>query len=60
MRFGVTDKQIVKLQMLTARPVIFDDVQVRVSDQFASYAHLDFDEANACLWKPGALGRILV
>jgi len=59
-KFGITDKQIVKLQMLTARPVIFDDVLVRVSDQFASYAHLDFDEANACLWKPGALGRILV
>ena len=59
-RFGVKDKQIVKLQMFTGRPLIFDDVQVRVSDQFASFAHLDFDEANACLWKSGAVGRILV
>lgn len=58
--FGVQDKQIVKLQMFTGRPLTFDDVQVRVSDEFASFAHLDFDEANACMWKPGALGRIVL
>ena len=58
-RFGVMDKQIVKLQTFTERPLIFGDVAVRVSPDFASYVHLDYDEANACGFRPGDLGRIL-
>ena len=58
-RFGVKDKQTVKLQTYTGRPLIFEDVLVRVSDQFATRVHLDFDEANACGYKNGDLGRIL-
>ena len=58
-RFGVKDKQIVKLQTYSARPVIFEDVAVRVSPEFASYVHLDYDEANACGFQKGDLGRIL-
>lgn len=57
--FGVTDKQVVKLQTFTDRPTVFDDVVVRVSADFATTAHLDYDEANACALKPGDLGRIL-
>ena len=56
---GVKDKQIVKLQVYTDRPVIFGDVLVRVSPDFATYVHLDYDEANACGLKKGDLGRIL-
>ena len=58
-KFRVTDKQVVKLQTYTARPVLFEDVAVRVSPQFASYVHLDYDEANACGFRKGDLGRIL-
>lgn len=57
--FGVKDKQVVKLQTFTARPVIFQNVAVRVSPEFASYVHLDYDEANACGFAKGDLGRIL-
>ncbi len=57
---GVADKQIVKLQTYTARPLIFDDVVVRVSPDFATYVHLDYDEANACGFSAGDLGRILL
>ena len=57
--FGVTDKQIVKLQTYTDRPLIFGDVLVRVSDSFATRVHLDYDEANACGFSRGDLGRIL-
>ncbi len=60
LRFNVTDKQVVKLQTFTARPVLFQDVIVRVSDQFSTAAHLDFDEANACGMKSGDLGRIIL
>lgn len=58
-RFGVEDKQIVRLQTYTERPLIFEDVLVRVSKDFATRVHLDFDEANACGYKTGDLGRIL-
>ncbi len=57
--FGVRDKQIVRLQTFTARPLVFDNVVVRVSSAFSDRAHLDFDEANACAMEKGDLGRIL-
>ena len=55
----VQDKQVVKFQVYTARPLVFEDVQVRVSPDFATFAHLDYDEANACGFVNGDLGRIL-
>ena len=58
-KFGVADRQNVKLQTYTARPVLFENVAVRVSPDFASYVHLDYDEANACGFQKGDLGRIL-
>ena len=57
---GVQDGQVVRLQTFTNRPLVFDDVVVRVSPQFATYVHLDYDEANACGFQSGDLGRILV
>ena len=45
--FGVADKQIVKVRLDTARPLIFDDVVVRVSPKFALAMHIDTDECNA-------------
>lgn len=57
---GIKDKQIVKLQTYTQRPVILCDVAVRVSPEFSDNVHLDYDEANACGWKPGDLGRVLL
>ena len=56
---GVENGQAVRLQVYTSRPLIFDDVAVRVSPEFADYVHLDYDEANACGFKNGDLGRIL-
>ena len=58
-RMGVKDKQVVKLQVFTQRPLVFDDVVIRVSPDFATYVHLDYDEANACGFRKGDLGRIL-
>ena len=58
-RFGVTDKQVVRLQVFTDRPLIVEDVVVRVSPDFATFVHLDYDEANACGYQMGDLGRIL-
>ena len=56
-KFGLKDGDTVRLQTYTQRPVRFDDTVVRVSPKFATFAHLDYDEANACGFVPGDLGR---
>ena len=56
---NVADGETVRLKVMTARPVVFEDVAVRVSPKFRTYVHLDYDEANACGCKPGDLGMIL-
>ena len=58
-RLGLRDKQVVKLRTCTQRPVVFDDVVVRVHKDFATSVHLDYDEANACGFQNGDVGRIL-
>ena len=58
-RFGVRDKQVVRLKVFTDRPVVFEDVAVRVNPNFAAAVHLDYDEANACGFRNGDYGRIL-
>ena len=58
-RFGVVDRQVVRLQTFTARPAVFEDVTVRISPDFAAAVHLDYDEANACGFQNGDWGRIL-
>ena len=58
-RFHVTDGQSVSLKTFTARPLVLEDVQIRVHKDFATFAHLDYDEANACGFQKGDLGRIL-
>ena len=59
-RLGVRDKQVVRLQTFTQRPCIFEDVVVRIHKDFAPAVHLDYDEANACGFQKGDLGRILL
>lgn len=49
----------VRLKVLTQRPLIFEQVPVRVSPAYTTYAHLDYDEANACGFRKGDLGLIL-
>jgi putative phosphotransacetylase len=44
---GVKDKQIVKVKIEGERSLIFDDVVVRVSPDYATYMHVDYDEMNA-------------
>lgn len=58
-RFGVSDKQVVKLQTFTSRPLIFEDVVVRIHPDFRAAVHIDYDEANGCGLGRGDLGRIL-
>ena len=54
-----TDGEEVSVKMSTERPLTFDGVVVRVSETAGLAMHIDFDEANACLFKDGDMGLIL-
>lgn len=56
---NVTNGQIVKVKVDSSRALIFDDVVVRVSPKFATYMHIDYDEANACGLTKGTRGYII-
>lgn len=58
-KFGVKDKEIVGAKIFGARPLIFDDVVIRVSKDFRTFMHIDYDEANACGFTKGTLCRIV-
>ncbi len=57
-RFEVVDKEIVAVRVLSHRPLIFDDVVVRVNDSYRLSMHIDFDEANAAGYTQGVFGEI--
>ena len=52
-RLGVENGEEVRLACLTSRPLTFGGVEVRVSPDYRSFAHLDYDEANACGFQKG-------
>ena len=58
-RFGVAHGQQVRLRCFTARPLVLEEVEVRVSPHYAAAAHIDYDEANACGFQKGDRGLIL-
>ena len=58
-RLNVKDKEIVKVKINSERPVIFDDVLVRVKDSFRLAMHIDYDEANAAGYVSGVTGTII-
>lgn len=58
-RFGVADRQEVKVRVEGERTVVFEHVIVRVSGKFALAMHIDFDEANACCLGKDSRGVIV-
>ncbi|HEX2937771.1 MAG TPA: phosphate propanoyltransferase [Ruminiclostridium sp.] len=46
-KLGIKDKQNVKVKVGGERGLIFDEVVARVSPKYATFMHIDFDEANA-------------
>lgn len=45
-KFGVKDKQVVKVRFESGRGGILEDVPIRVDDSFTLEMHIDTDEAN--------------
>ena len=59
-KYNLTDKQIVSVKVDTPeRSLIFGDVVVRVSKNYALAMHIDTDESNAACCTPGLMGEIL-
>ena len=59
-KFGVKDKEIIQIKVGGERGLIFDEVVARVSPNYATYVHVDYDEINAAaLFGDNAVGTIL-
>lgn len=58
-RLCVADKALVSVRLDTGRPVILEDVLVRVHPQFKLAMHIDSDEGNSCGWTNGVTGTIV-
>ncbi|MBW7981257.1 phosphate propanoyltransferase [Enterobacillus tribolii] len=58
-RLNVVNGQKVSVRAATERPLVFDDVVVRVSDGFTLEFHIDTDEANAAGLKNNDLVSII-
>jgi len=46
-KFGFVDKQNVKVKVGGERALVFDEVVARVSPEYATFIHIDYDELNA-------------
>ena len=60
-KLGIVDKQIVKVQVEGERALIFDEVVARVSKDYATYMHVDYDEINAAaITAENIMGEIII
>ncbi len=58
-KFRVGDKDLVCVRLDGDRPIIFEDVLVRVDPSFKLAMHIDADEGNGSGWRAGVSGRIV-
>ncbi|ERM15974.1 ethanolamine utilization phosphate acetyltransferase EutD [Brevibacillus laterosporus] len=58
-KHNVVNGETVQVKVFSNRPLIFDDVMIRVSPSYATFMHIDYDEANACGFMKGTMGKIL-
>jgi len=58
-RFGVKDKDMVSVRIEGSRPMVFDNVLVRVDPDYALEMHVDMDEGNAAFLKNGTMVELI-
>lgn len=58
-KFGLKDKDIVKVKVGKERGIIFENVMVRVHPNFALDMHIDIEEGNAAGIGNGTMGEII-
>jgi len=57
--WSLKDGDRVRVKLQSQRPMVLEDVLIRVSDQFQKEMHLDLDEANAALIDPQSHGVLM-
>jgi len=57
--FKVEDKEIVKVKSKSKRPIVFEEVLIRVSSGYSLEMHIDTDEANAALVGDNQSGTLI-
>lgn len=58
-KFGVYDNEEVDVKVFGSRPLVFEEVVVRVNANYKTYMHIDYDEANACGFEKGTFAKIV-
>lgn len=58
-KFNVSNGERVKVKVFGERPLILEDVDIRVDKNFSTAMHIDYDEANACGYNKNTKGIIL-
>ena len=58
-KYGVSDNDVVDVEIQNSKPTRYYDVQVRVREDFNTEMHIDTDDANACAIKQGDHVEIL-
>lgn len=59
-KMGIKDKDVLKVRVGGERGLIFDEVVARVSEKYATFMHVDYDEINAAaLFGKNIIGEIL-
>src|SRR5699024_1148825 len=52
-KMNIRNNEIAEVKVFGERPLIFDDVIIRISKNYRTFMHIDFDEANACGFEKG-------
>ena len=58
-QWSLKDGDRVRVKVQSKRPLVFEEVLIRVSEHFRKEMHLDVDEANAALIEPECLGLLM-
>ena len=58
-QYGLKQNEVVKVKILSNRPLVFDDVVIRISPNFENSMHIDYDEGNACALAKDTKGIII-
>ncbi|WP_027723012.1 phosphate propanoyltransferase [Maridesulfovibrio zosterae] len=58
-KFGVVDNEKVSVRLESERPVILEEVIVRVNDDFKLAMHIDPDEGNSAGWNKSVKGKLV-
>jgi len=57
--WSLEDGDRVRVKVESQRPMVYEDVLIRVSDQYRKEMHLDMDEANAALIDATSQGKLM-